>query len=599
MSSIIQSKLNLVPGESPGGVLPRVRVSQGDAEERILKFEIYDGTAAADLSGVTAAYIGGRKPDNHAFTCTCTISGNVATVPLSIQSTACAGIVLCKFYLIYDDGSVRSVTFELDVDPDPLADADYSETEVPDIINLARVSAESAAESAANAAAHETNAAASATAAANSATAAATSESNAAASATAAKTSEDNAKASETAASNSQTAAANSATAAANSATAAANSKNDSEAWAIGERNGVPVASTDETYNNNSKYYSEVAQQAAAGGLIPQGTVTFANLPPIADAKVGDLWNISDSFTTTADFREGAGEYYGPGADVYKTADGYWDVLADVPQIMTGATASADGTAGECAAPQAGDQNNYWAGDASWKSDTSKLTAAFTSSDNTGETGIITASGGETSMSGLASGQTHGTLFEIISKVALNTRKLINTAKRVWNTIGATWVTGRAYAVNDMVLYTNGHMYRCKTAHTSSNSVLPTNTTYWEDTTVATQLAVSLKGIASLNSNFANTFLLASNPTFTSVNNGYVATKNCLMMLYVKNNLSGGTYAYVTSQKFPASGNREYYAAYINEIVGGVGTQWFPVVKGDKITVSAASTAGYYLYVLQ
>ena len=33
----------------------------------------------------------------------------------------------------------------------------------------------------------------------------------------------------------------------------------DSEAWAVGQRNGMPVPETDETYHNNSKYYAEHA----------------------------------------------------------------------------------------------------------------------------------------------------------------------------------------------------------------------------------------------------------------------------------------------------------------------------------------------------
>ena len=37
----------------------------------------------------------------------------------------------------------------------------------------------------------------------------------------------------------------------------------DSEAWAVGQRDGVDVESTDETYHNNSKYWSGMAQQAA------------------------------------------------------------------------------------------------------------------------------------------------------------------------------------------------------------------------------------------------------------------------------------------------------------------------------------------------
>ena len=38
----------------------------------------------------------------------------------------------------------------------------------------------------------------------------------------------------------------------------------DSEAWAVGQRNGEDVPETDETFHNNSKFYSEVAQQSAA-----------------------------------------------------------------------------------------------------------------------------------------------------------------------------------------------------------------------------------------------------------------------------------------------------------------------------------------------
>lgn len=37
----------------------------------------------------------------------------------------------------------------------------------------------------------------------------------------------------------------------------------DAEAWAIGERGGVPVTSGDETYHNNSKYYSEESEGSA------------------------------------------------------------------------------------------------------------------------------------------------------------------------------------------------------------------------------------------------------------------------------------------------------------------------------------------------
>ena len=56
-------------------------------------------------------------------------------------------------------------------------------------------------------------------------------------------------------------------TAAGNSATAADNSAEDAEAWAVGTRDGVPVASSDPAYHNNSYYWSQQAPTAYLSGL--------------------------------------------------------------------------------------------------------------------------------------------------------------------------------------------------------------------------------------------------------------------------------------------------------------------------------------------
>ena len=47
---------------------------------------------------------------------------------------------------------------------------------------------------------------------------------------------------------------------------AAGTSASNSEAWAVGERGGEPVPSTDPTYENNAKHWAEVAEAAAAHG---------------------------------------------------------------------------------------------------------------------------------------------------------------------------------------------------------------------------------------------------------------------------------------------------------------------------------------------
>lgn len=44
--------------------------------------------------------------------------------------------------------------------------------------------------------------------------------------------------------------------------------RHNSEAWAVGERNGIPVASDDETYHNNSEYWASVAADLVEGTSI-------------------------------------------------------------------------------------------------------------------------------------------------------------------------------------------------------------------------------------------------------------------------------------------------------------------------------------------
>ena len=50
--------------------------------------------------------------------------------------------------------------------------------------------------------------------------------------------------------------------------------QHNSEAWAVGTRNGAAVSSPDETYDNNSKYYATEAEAAAARAeaAVPAGT---------------------------------------------------------------------------------------------------------------------------------------------------------------------------------------------------------------------------------------------------------------------------------------------------------------------------------------
>ena len=48
----------------------------------------------------------------------------------------------------------------------------------------------------------------------------------------------------------------------------------------------------------------------------PAGSTIFANLPALSASELGNVYNVEDSFVTTADFKEGAGIHKGAGEDV-------------------------------------------------------------------------------------------------------------------------------------------------------------------------------------------------------------------------------------------------------------------------------------------
>jgi hypothetical protein len=167
-----------------------------------------------------------------------------------------------------------------------------------------------AASSASSASKSESNASSSASTASTKASDASTSASNAKTSETNAKTSETNAKTSETNAKTSETNASGSATSASGFATSAS-----------------------ESADGAKKYYEQCKDisDSFSGALRPMGTVTFANLPSVSSASEGDMYNVSNEFTTTTDFKEGSGYTQPAGTNVYKTADGKWDCLAGTP----------------------------------------------------------------------------------------------------------------------------------------------------------------------------------------------------------------------------------------------------------------------------
>lgn len=145
----------------------------------------------------------------------------------------------------------------------------------------------------------------------------------------------------------------------------------------------------------------------------PHGTVAFADLPALADVSTGWMFNISDEFTTTDDFKEGAGNVIPAGANIYKTSDDKWDVLAGTP--VTGIKGvnedsfrrgNVELTAENVGAVATG-------------GDTAENTATFTSSD------VADGSASAwTTVSKLSSGEKHSSIFAKVSQMFKNVRYL-------------------------------------------------------------------------------------------------------------------------------------------------------------------------------
>ena len=102
----------------------------------------------------------------------------------------------------------------------------------------------------------------------------------------------------------------------------ALNSANKAQSYAVG---GTSTRDGEDT--DNAYYYYELIKNIVNGldtGFIPMGTIYFSELSEVEKA-VGYVYNISDEFITDDTFREGSGNLYTAGTNVYYTANGEWD----------------------------------------------------------------------------------------------------------------------------------------------------------------------------------------------------------------------------------------------------------------------------------
>ena len=265
----------------------------------------------------------------------------------------------------------------------------------------------------------ETNAKASETAAAKSATAAAISETNAKVSETSASQSAATATSEAASASQSASTAIDKATIATQKATeiigkaeSAADSATKAQSYAVGG-----TGSREGEDSDNAKYYYQQAKDVSEGlkgGLQPHGTVAFADLPALADVSTGWMFNISDEFTTTADFKEGAGSTVPAGANIYKTSDEKWDVLAGTP--VTGIKGV--------------NEDSFRRGNVELTAE--NVGAVATGGDTAENTTVFTAA---SARGNLKSGESHATLFGKIVKWFSDLKEVAFTGKIPWSDV--------------------------------------------------------------------------------------------------------------------------------------------------------------------
>ena len=359
-------------------------------------------------------------------------------------------------FYIDKDGKVSAIVKEGSIEEKHLEPNYLAKIKVE--VAKAESSQQAAAMSEINAKASENAAKASETAAKKSEDNAKASETAAAKSATAAAASESNAKVSETSASESSATATEKASSASQSADTAAEKADiatQKAAEIIGKAESAEDSATKaQSYavggtgsregedSDNAKYYYQQAKdisEGLKGGLQPHGTVAFADLPALADVSTGWMYNISDEFTTTDDFKEGAGNVIPAGANIYKTSDEKWDVLAGTP--VTGIKGVNEGSFRrgnvELTAENVGAVPNG--------GDTAENTTAFTSSD------VADGSASAwTNVSKLSSGEKHSSIFTKMSQMFKNVRylyKMLGTTDI--SKIGNGTCTGAISSLND------------------------------------------------------------------------------------------------------------------------------------------------------
>ena len=420
-----------------------------------------------------------KKPDNHVIENTIDVVDGKIEIDITEQMTSSYGKAKFSITLFKDDISITTITGIMKIDeavihPEDIESSDEYNIvvdilnkviEAESAVNTAIKKVEEASDFADAAKTAATNAANSTSTAIEKANEAAESASNAAASAddaaNSAITATDKANDANTSAGNAAASAddaANSANLASTKATEASNSANTATIKATEASNSAANAQNYATGDtNSSKYYYEQVKtisESLSGALRPIGTITFANLPSLESVLEGDMYNVSDEFTTNENFKEGSGNVIPAGANVYKTTDGYWDILAGTPVTSVNGQRGNVNITSESIDALATD------------GDSAENTVTYTSEDN------LTANAW-TDVAALTSGEKHSSIFNKVSKMFKNVRyiwKLLGTTDI--SAIGNGTATGAISSLNDNLANTNTAINTLNTGLNNANTAI-------------------------------------------------------------------------------------------------------------------------------
>ena len=331
----------------------KVVVNQNEANSRELVARVMDDAREVVLSGSLVAMMRYTKADGKGVEADATITNGKIHVPFTEGMLSVPGEVPANITLMSEGQVISTMCFSLRIERAPLQERtvkssdeysalDKHHVELQEELKKTQELTKKAGEAA-------TNASASASSASQSAETATNKASEASASAQSAQSSATNASASASSASQSAETATNKASEASASAQSAQGSATNASASASSASQSAETAtnkaseaskSAQEAFNyakgenDSAKYYYNQAKgisESIAGALRPIGTISFDELPPLSAASEGGMYNISDEFTTTADFKEGEGKIAPEGSNIYKTMDGKWDILAGTP----------------------------------------------------------------------------------------------------------------------------------------------------------------------------------------------------------------------------------------------------------------------------